>query len=102
LVGSGRGLIVRYHPGIRLEALRKPKKNFNQYSPSPGPPENEGVLTTRPGHSVRYTVARAFSQEGSVLSISCSNGEFLLHCLNFVVVTIVFRRDLPSPAATRE
>jgi hypothetical protein len=26
LVGSGRDLILRYYPGIRLEGLRKPRK----------------------------------------------------------------------------
>jgi hypothetical protein len=52
--GSGRGLILRYSPGICLEGLRKFTENFSQDSPSPGqyfnpgPPEYEaGVLTTR-------------------------------------------------------
>jgi hypothetical protein len=55
LEGSGRGLILRYYPGIRLDGLRKTTTKFNQGSRSPsrklnlGPPEYEaGVLATRP------------------------------------------------------
>jgi hypothetical protein len=51
--GSGRGLILRYYPGIRLEGLRKTTKKLSQDSQSPGrdlnlePPEYKvGVLTT--------------------------------------------------------
>jgi hypothetical protein len=36
LKGSGRGLILSYYPGIRLEDLRK-MKNLNQDSRSPWP-----------------------------------------------------------------
>jgi hypothetical protein len=42
-VGSGRGLIVRYYPGIRLEGLRKMTKNLNQNSRSPGPRIERGT-----------------------------------------------------------
>jgi hypothetical protein len=35
LVGSGRGLILRYYPGIRLEGLRKFTKLLGQDSRSP-------------------------------------------------------------------
>jgi hypothetical protein len=59
LVGSGRGLILRYYPDIRLEGLRKTTKHLSQDSQSPsrdliaGPPAFEvGVLTTRPRRSV--------------------------------------------------
>jgi hypothetical protein len=47
LEGSGRGLILRYHNGIRLKDLRKATQNLSLYSPSPcsdldtGPPEYE-------------------------------------------------------------
>jgi hypothetical protein len=34
-VGSGRGLILRYYLGIRLEELRKTTKALNQDSRSP-------------------------------------------------------------------
>jgi hypothetical protein len=37
LVESGHGLILRYCPGMRLEGLRKTKKNVKQDSWSPGP-----------------------------------------------------------------
>jgi hypothetical protein len=37
LVGSGRGLILRYYPGIRQEGLRKTTNNLNQDSRPPGP-----------------------------------------------------------------
>jgi hypothetical protein len=36
LVGSGRGLILSYYPGIHLERLKKPMKNFSCNSRSPG------------------------------------------------------------------
>jgi hypothetical protein len=59
LEGSGRGLILRYYPGIRLEGLRKTTKSFGQDSRfpsrdlSPGPPEYEArVLTIWPQRSV--------------------------------------------------
>jgi hypothetical protein len=52
--GSGRGLILRYYPGICLEGLREITENLSQDSRSscrdlkPGLPEYEaGVLTTR-------------------------------------------------------
>jgi hypothetical protein len=56
--GSGRGLILRYYPGIVVESLRKITKNLSQDSRSPGrdlnpgPPEYESevlafVLMTR-------------------------------------------------------
>jgi hypothetical protein len=55
LVGSGSGLILRYHPDICLKELRKTNKNPSRYSRSPGrdlkPGHLEyeaGVLTTRP------------------------------------------------------
>jgi hypothetical protein len=55
LEGSGRGLILRYYPGIRLEEPRKTTNNFDHDIRSPGrdwnqgPPEYEGgVLTTQP------------------------------------------------------
>jgi hypothetical protein len=61
LEGSGRGLILKYYHGTRLEGLRtstkticddswRPGRNFN-----PGPFEYEaGVLTTRPRRSVTF------------------------------------------------
>jgi hypothetical protein len=56
--GKGRGLILRYYPGICLEGLRKQRKTC-QDRRSSGPdlnlehPEYEaGVLTTRPRRSV--------------------------------------------------
>jgi hypothetical protein len=59
LVGSGRGLILRYYPGIRLEGLRKTTKKWVRLAGrrsrkcNPVPPEYEaGVLTTRPLRSV--------------------------------------------------
>jgi hypothetical protein len=62
LVGSGRGLILRYYPGIRMEGLRKTTKNLTQDSRSARrdlsavPPEYEaGWLTTRPRRSVKCT-----------------------------------------------
>jgi hypothetical protein len=52
---SCRGLILRYYPDIRLERLRKAKKNLRQDSRTPGRdmnralPEYEvGVLTIHP------------------------------------------------------
>jgi hypothetical protein len=57
---SGRGLILRYYTGISLEGLRKTTKSLSQDSRSPGPylkpgpPRYEaGVLTARPGRSIR-------------------------------------------------
>jgi hypothetical protein len=54
LQGSGRGLILRYYPGIRMEGMRKTSKLLGQGSRSPGrelnvgPPEYEaGVLISR-------------------------------------------------------
>jgi hypothetical protein len=59
LEGSGRGLILRYYPGISLEGLIMIRKKLNQNSRSPGrylkpgPSKYEaGMLTTRPGRSV--------------------------------------------------
>jgi hypothetical protein len=59
LVGSGRGLILRYYPGIHLEGLRKTTKNSIRMAGlrgrdlDPGPPEYEaGVLMTWPRPSV--------------------------------------------------
>jgi hypothetical protein len=54
--GSGRGLIFKYYPGIRLEQLRKKTtRNLSQESRSPGRDlnpllsENDaGVLHIRP------------------------------------------------------
>jgi hypothetical protein len=53
LEGSGRGLILRYHPGICLQGHRKSTKNLGQDNQStcrdlnPGPPEYEAeVLIT--------------------------------------------------------
>jgi hypothetical protein len=49
---------LRRYPGICVEGLRKTTTNLSQDSRSPGrdlnpgPPEYEGVLTTRPGRSV--------------------------------------------------
>jgi hypothetical protein len=49
-VGSVRGLILRYYPGIRLEGLRKNTENLNQDSRSPGsdpgPPEYEAGVAS--------------------------------------------------------
>jgi hypothetical protein len=58
--GSGRGLILRYYPGIRLVGLRKTttKEPIRIASRrgrelNPGPPQYEvGVLTTQPRRSV--------------------------------------------------
>jgi hypothetical protein len=51
--GSGRGRILRFYPGIRVERLVKTMKNLREDSRSlgrdfnSGPPEYEaGVLTT--------------------------------------------------------
>jgi hypothetical protein len=59
LEGSGRGLILRYCPWIRLEGLKKTTKPLRQDSRIPnrdlnlGPPEYEaGVLLIRPRRSV--------------------------------------------------
>jgi hypothetical protein len=49
LEGSGHGLVLRYHPGIHLEELRKTTKNLSQNIRSlgrdlnPGPPHKAGV-----------------------------------------------------------
>jgi hypothetical protein len=58
LVGSGRGLILRYYPGIRLEGLRKTTKSSISMAghrgrvSNQGPPEYEaGLLTTGPQRS---------------------------------------------------
>jgi hypothetical protein len=60
LEGSGRGLILRYYPGVCLKGLRKTTKTLSQDNRSPGrglypgPPEYEvGVLTTQPRLSVQ-------------------------------------------------
>jgi hypothetical protein len=52
LVGSGRGIILKYYPGIRLEGLRRTTKTSIRIAGrrgrdmNPGPPEYEaGVLT---------------------------------------------------------
>jgi hypothetical protein len=80
LVGSGRGLISRYYPGIRLEGLRKTTKisiriaGRQDREPNPGPPEYEaGVLATR---SRRSVVDKRFGNaiEGSGLD-SCGSGQ---------------------------
>jgi hypothetical protein len=59
VVGSGRGLIIRYYPGVCLEGLKKTTKSLSQDSRSlgrdlkPGPPEYEAqMLNTRPRSSV--------------------------------------------------
>jgi hypothetical protein len=52
--GSGRGLILRYYCGIRLERLRKPRQTcqdswYSGRDLNPGPPEYKaGVLTVQP------------------------------------------------------
>jgi hypothetical protein len=60
---GGRGIILRYHPGMLLEGLRKNTKNLSQDSRSqgrdwsPGFPQYEaGVYHTRPRRSVRFYV----------------------------------------------
>jgi hypothetical protein len=59
LVGSGRGLILRYYLGIRLEELKKKLKPSIRIAgrqgreSNPGNPEYDvGVLTNRPRRSV--------------------------------------------------
>jgi hypothetical protein len=50
--GTGRGLILRFFSGIRVDELRKTTKNLSQNGQSPGRdlkpgfPEYEGLLTT--------------------------------------------------------
>jgi hypothetical protein len=58
---SGRGLILRYYTGIRLEGLKKTTKPLRQDSRSPGRDLNPGplkykagVLTARPRRSVQW------------------------------------------------
>jgi hypothetical protein len=57
-VGVGRGLILRYYPGIRLAGLLKTTKSLNKAGRrgrdlNPGPPEYEaGVLDTLPRCSI--------------------------------------------------
>jgi hypothetical protein len=52
LAGSGRGLILKYYPRIRLEELRKTTENLSQDSRSSGrksnpwPPEYEAGVPT--------------------------------------------------------
>jgi hypothetical protein len=46
-VGGGRGIILRYYPGIRLEGLRKTTKNFNHDSRSPGARIESGTSRMR-------------------------------------------------------
>jgi hypothetical protein len=47
LIGSGRGLILSYYPGIRLEGLRKITKNLNHDRRSPGPRIEPGTSRIR-------------------------------------------------------
>jgi hypothetical protein len=47
LVGRGRGLILRYYPGIRLEGPRKTTKNLNQDSRSSGTRFETGTFRIR-------------------------------------------------------
>jgi hypothetical protein len=47
LAGSGRGLILRYYPGICLEGLRRTTKDLNQDSRSPGPRFEPGTSRIR-------------------------------------------------------
>jgi hypothetical protein len=61
LVRSGRGLILRYNPGIRLDGLKKTTKTsvtiVGRRDLNPGPPEYEaGVLTTGTRRSVSTLV----------------------------------------------
>jgi hypothetical protein len=58
-VGSGRGLILRYYPGISLQGLKKTTNYLDQDSRSPGPGLNPKpseyeavVLNTLPRRSV--------------------------------------------------
>jgi hypothetical protein len=61
LEGSGRGLILRNYPGIRLEGLRQITITCQDCRSlgrdlNPGPPKYEaGVLATRPRRSVNTT-----------------------------------------------
>jgi hypothetical protein len=58
LVGSSRGLILRYLPGIRLQRLRKTTKDLNQDSRSLGPrfePETSWIWSESVNHYVQYT-----------------------------------------------
>jgi hypothetical protein len=55
LVGSGRGIILRYYPSIRLEGLRKATENVSKDSRSPGPkfePENFLIRSRSVNHSI--------------------------------------------------
>jgi hypothetical protein len=76
---SGSALILRYYPGIRLEILRKTMKNLSQDSRSPsrnfnpGPPEYEGVLSTRPRRSV---------------PLVCRSRQLLIRFVNVVLVSL--------------
>jgi hypothetical protein len=92
LVGSRRGLILRYYPNIRLEGLRKTTKisltiagrqgqDFN-----PGSPEREaGVLTTLPRRSVVifYIGHDVFALYISQLLISSSYFVFIFRSNTF-------------------
>jgi hypothetical protein len=56
LVGSGRGLTLRYYTGMRMEGLRKTTKDLNQYSRSPGPRIEPGTSLIR-SSSVNHSIA---------------------------------------------
>jgi hypothetical protein len=67
-VRSGRGLILRYYPGIRLEGLKKNTNSIRMTGRrvlNPGPPEYEaGVVTTRPRRSVKVDFTPCHSTRG--------------------------------------
>jgi hypothetical protein len=76
LKGSGRGLIIRYYPGIRVEGLRKTTKNLSQDSRSPGrnlkPGSSEyeaGALINLPRLSMPYVAKLLQLEQISSLNV---------------------------------
>jgi hypothetical protein len=89
LAGSGRGVTLRYYPGIRLEGLRKTAKNR-----SPGPRFEPGTYRIRSG---RMTLSHRWHK------LLHSNDRESHHCSN-VLRNVVWRTPLEcqcTPNRTR-
>jgi hypothetical protein len=68
VVGSGRGVILRYYPGIRLEGRRKSTNTLYQDSRTPGLRIEPGTSRRR-SRSVNHSTTAFGSQQLDVLLV---------------------------------
>jgi hypothetical protein len=84
LVESGRGQILRYYPGIRLEGLQKTTKNLNQDRGSPGPRIEPGTSRIR-SRSVNHSTTTFGVWRGKI----CKKYKQFWPAVLFVVISAI-------------